>query len=104
MCDRVKFVFLHFWWQEEEEDEAPKIEKTAFTLKLVEFGEGKKIGLIKELKTLIPDMNLVKVMYNKLVWKFSHYQFTGKLLSIVICNLKKKNHTLVFSSKGKKYY
>jgi large subunit ribosomal protein L7/L12 len=45
---------------EEEEDVAPKREKTAFTVKLVKFDSAKKITLIKELKNIIPDINLVQ--------------------------------------------
>ena len=46
--------------QEEEEDEAPKIEKTLFSVKLLEFQGDKKIALIKEIKNLVEGMNLVQ--------------------------------------------
>lgn len=44
----------------EEEEVVQKIEKTSFTLKLVEFEADKKITLIKEIKNLIEGMNLVQ--------------------------------------------
>ncbi|XP_062588048.1 large ribosomal subunit protein bL12m-like [Saccostrea cucullata] len=46
--------------EEEEEEVAPKREKNAFTVKLVKFDDSKKITLIKELKNIIPDINLVQ--------------------------------------------
>ena len=46
--------------REEEEDEAPKIEKTLFSVKLLEFQGDKKIALIKEIKNLVEGMNLVQ--------------------------------------------
>merc|ERR1711860_338631 len=46
--------------EEEEEEQAPKIEKTSFSLKLLEFDADKKIVLIKEMKNLVPGMNLVQ--------------------------------------------
>ncbi|XP_061188416.1 large ribosomal subunit protein bL12m-like [Saccostrea echinata] len=46
--------------KEEEEEVAPKREKNAFTVKLVKFDDSKKITLIKELKNIIPDINLVQ--------------------------------------------
>lgn len=46
--------------EEEDEEVAPKREKTAFTVKLVKFDDAKKITLIKELKNIIPDINLVQ--------------------------------------------
>lgn len=45
---------------EEEEDAVPKIVQTAFKVKLVSFDETKKISVIKELKNLLEDMNLVQ--------------------------------------------
>lgn len=45
---------------EEEEEVAPKIVQTAFKVKLVSFDDTKKIVLIKELKSLMEDMNLVQ--------------------------------------------
>lgn len=46
--------------EEDDEEVAPKREKTAFTVKLVKFDDAKKITLIKELKNIIPDINLVQ--------------------------------------------
>lgn len=46
--------------EEEEEEAAPKVEKNAFTVKLVKFDDAKKITIIKELKNIIPDINLVQ--------------------------------------------
>ncbi|KAK3090789.1 hypothetical protein FSP39_014631 [Pinctada imbricata] len=46
--------------EEEEEEVAPVITKTSFTVKLTAFDAEKKIALIKELKNIIPDMNLVQ--------------------------------------------
>lgn len=45
---------------DEEEEEAPKIIQTSFKVKLLSFDETKKIALIKELKNLMTDMNLVQ--------------------------------------------
>lgn len=46
--------------QEEEEEAAPKIIQTAFKVKLCSYDDTKKIVLIKELKNLMQDMNLVQ--------------------------------------------
>jgi len=46
--------------KEEEEAEAPKREKTSFSVKLVSFDTGKKVPLIKEIKTIIEGLNLVQ--------------------------------------------
>lgn len=46
--------------EEEEEVAAPRQEKVAFTVKLTKFDEAKKVQLIKEIKSLIPNMNLVQ--------------------------------------------
>ncbi|KZC08256.1 PREDICTED: 39S ribosomal protein L12, mitochondrial [Dufourea novaeangliae] len=43
-----------------EEDEEPQIVQTAFTVKLTAFDEKQKIPLIKELKNILPDCNLVQ--------------------------------------------
>lgn len=45
---------------EEEEEAAPKVVQTAFKVKLVSFDDSKKIALIKELKNVMQDMNLVQ--------------------------------------------
>lgn len=44
----------------EEEDDIPKIVKSTFTVKLMEFEDGKKVNLIKEIKNLMPGTNLVQ--------------------------------------------
>ncbi|KAK0077550.1 hypothetical protein PV325_003765 [Microctonus aethiopoides] len=44
----------------EEEVEAPQRVQTSFTLKLTKFDEKQKVPLIKEIKTLLPGMNLVQ--------------------------------------------
>jgi large subunit ribosomal protein L7/L12 len=46
--------------KEEEEAEAPKAVKTSFKLKLVKYDEAKKVALIKEVKALGDNMNLVQ--------------------------------------------
>ncbi|KAK7502359.1 hypothetical protein BaRGS_00006312 [Batillaria attramentaria] len=46
--------------EEEEEEVAPRQEKVAFTVKLTKFDDKKKVQLIKEIKNLIPNMNLVQ--------------------------------------------
>ncbi|XP_041364125.1 39S ribosomal protein L12, mitochondrial-like, partial [Gigantopelta aegis] len=46
--------------KEDEEEMAPKQEKVAFTVKLMKFDEGKKVQLIKQIKTLMEGMNLVQ--------------------------------------------
>lgn len=45
--------------KKEDQDEAPK-EKTAFIIKLVKFDDKQKVPLIKEIKSILPDMNLVQ--------------------------------------------
>ena len=46
--------------EEEAEAEAPKAVKTSFKLKLVKYDEAKKVALIKEVKALGDNMNLVQ--------------------------------------------
>ncbi|KAF7410170.1 hypothetical protein HZH68_004551 [Vespula germanica] len=46
--------------QSEEIEEAPKQVKSSFTVKLIKFDEKQKIALIKEIKNLLPNMNLVQ--------------------------------------------
>lgn len=46
--------------KEEEVDEAPKATKSSFKVKLVKFDEAKKVALIKEIKTVVENMNLVQ--------------------------------------------
>lgn len=45
----------------QEENEEPQIVQTAFTIKLIAFDEKQKIALIKEIKAILPDCNLVQV-------------------------------------------
>lgn len=45
---------------EEEEEAAPKVIQTSFKVKLLSYDDTKKIALIKELKNLMEDMNLVQ--------------------------------------------
>lgn len=45
---------------QEAEDEAPKVVKNAFTVKLVKYDDTKKVGLIKEIKNIVEGMNLVQ--------------------------------------------
>ena len=47
--------------EEEEEEVAPRQEKMVFTVKLTQFDDAKKVQLIKAIKSLIPNMNLVQV-------------------------------------------
>ena len=55
-------ICVYFIFQEEEEEEAaPKVVQTLFTVKLTKFDTAKKVALIKEIKALIPGMNLVQV-------------------------------------------
>ena len=44
----------------EQEEEEKKVEQTEFTVKLIGFEAEKKIKLIKEIKSLLPDLNLVQ--------------------------------------------
>ncbi|XP_043489706.1 39S ribosomal protein L12, mitochondrial [Polistes fuscatus] len=44
----------------QEEEEAPKAVKTSFTVKLLKFDEKQKVPLIKEIKNLLPNTNLVQ--------------------------------------------
>ncbi|XKL60742.1 hypothetical protein PGB90_007799 [Kerria lacca] len=44
----------------EEVDEAPKVVKTNYTVKLMKFDDDKKIAVIKEIKSLIEGLNLVQ--------------------------------------------
>ncbi|KAK2586163.1 hypothetical protein KPH14_001430 [Odynerus spinipes] len=45
---------------QEEEEAAPKKVKTEFTVKLLKFDEKQKVPLIKEIKNILPDTNLVQ--------------------------------------------
>ncbi|XP_063980155.1 large ribosomal subunit protein bL12m [Diachasmimorpha longicaudata] len=44
----------------EEEEAAPQQKQSSFTVKLTGFDEKQKVPLIKEIKTLVPGMNLVQ--------------------------------------------
>lgn len=44
----------------DEEEQKPKVVQTSFKVRLMSFSEPKKIALIKELKLLLDDMNLVQ--------------------------------------------
>lgn len=44
----------------QDEEEAPKVQKSSFTVKLNKFDEKQKVALIKEIKNLIPGTNLVQ--------------------------------------------
>lgn len=46
--------------EEEKEEEAPKATKSSFRVKLVKFDDAKKVALIKEIKGLVENMNLVQ--------------------------------------------
>lgn len=45
----------------QEDDNEPQVVQTAFSVKLTGFDEKQKIALIKEIKTILPDCNLVQV-------------------------------------------
>ncbi|OXU23563.1 hypothetical protein TSAR_004673 [Trichomalopsis sarcophagae] len=44
----------------EEEEAAPKVVKSSFTVKLMKFDDKQKVALIKEIKSLLPGTNLVQ--------------------------------------------
>lgn len=46
--------------EEESEPDLPKAVKSSFKVKLVKFDDTKKVALIKEIKTLVENMNLVQ--------------------------------------------
>ncbi|XP_005092988.1 39S ribosomal protein L12, mitochondrial isoform X1 [Aplysia californica] len=46
--------------EEDEEEAAPKREKMSFTVKLTKFDAGKKVALIKEIKSVVEGLNLVQ--------------------------------------------
>lgn len=46
--------------EEEKSDDMPKATKSSFKVKLVKFDETKKVALIKEIKSLVENMNLVQ--------------------------------------------
>ena len=51
---------MHFIFQEEEA-ETERAEPTEFTVKLTQFDTASKVKLIKEIKNLVPGLNLVQV-------------------------------------------
>jgi large subunit ribosomal protein L7/L12 len=55
---------------EDEEDAAPRQEQVAFTVKLTKFDEAKKVQLIKAIKGLVANMNLVQVRCMSLSFSF----------------------------------
>ena len=57
--------------EEEEEEVAPRQEKMVFTVKLTQFDAAKKVQLIKAIKSLIPNMNLVQVRQSLSVCVFN---------------------------------
>ena len=59
--------------QEEEEVETKTIQ-TAFTLKITKFDDGKKVALIKEIKTIVEGLNLVQVSY---CFRFHSFMFAA---------------------------
>ena len=46
--------------EEEKNDDLPKATKSSFKVKIVKFDETKKVALIKEIKSLVENMNLVQ--------------------------------------------
>lgn len=46
--------------EEEEDDQTQQAVKTAFSVRLMKFDPPKKVALIKEIKKLLPEMNLVQ--------------------------------------------
>jgi hypothetical protein len=75
------FEFLPVLCLQEEEDEvASTPKKTVFCVKLTGFDADKKIALIKEVKTLLPDTNLVQVREFHLFLFHSFLLFSVKQL------------------------
>ncbi|CAK9802719.1 39S ribosomal protein L12, mitochondrial [Anthophora plagiata] len=44
----------------QEEEEAPQVIQSSYTVKLTAFDDKQKVALIKEIKSILPDCNLVK--------------------------------------------
>lgn len=57
---------------QEEEEQTQKQVQTEFTVKLLAYDEKQKVALIKEVKSLLPDTNLVQVLkyYNRNICKY----------------------------------
>ena len=51
---------------EEGDDDQAKSVQTSFSLKITKFDDGKKVALIKEVKSLVEGLNLVQVCCKKL--------------------------------------
>lgn len=49
------------FFDQEEEEQTQKVVQTEFTVKLMAFDEKQKVAIIKEIKNLMPDTNLVQV-------------------------------------------
>lgn len=84
MENRIKFLinfyrvveenyFLFFPTQEEEEQTKKQVQ-TSFTVKLTGFDDKQKVALIKEIKSLLPDTNLVQVLsYRLFKYQIQYY-------------------------------
>lgn len=65
---------------EEAEDQAATV-KSSFNVKLMKFDQSKKVQLIKEIKLLLPDMNLVQVKkFVEVSQIYLHYGLLGKYI------------------------
>ena len=73
-CVFATFKILHAFLQETEPEPVKK-ESTEFTLKLVNFDASSKVKLIKEIKNLMPDMNLVQVCQSHQLFLTAHQLF-----------------------------
>ena len=51
---------------------APQAAKSSYTVKLEKYDDAKKVALIKEVKSLLEDMNLVQVMHTIFHSKLQH--------------------------------
>lgn len=78
--------------QEEEEEAVVAPTKSTFNVKLTEFAADKKIALIKEIKSLLPDTNLVQVTFAFLVYFFVQH---GPLF-LILTYLCRKKQTFEF--------
>ena len=64
LCPQGQTCFFIF---QEAEAEPEKNEPTEFTIKLTQFDAANKVKLIKEIKNLMPGLNLVQVCISVLV-------------------------------------
>ena len=62
----ISFTFYNDFFQEEE---SPKEVQTEFGVKLIKFDDAKKVKLIKEIKAVLTDINLVQVQLFKFIVK-----------------------------------